>query len=117
MRVLWVAVRAEPRLFTAAVVGSALYAAATVGSAWVLGRVTQDVVLPAFREGRTTTGVLALGSLAIVGVAALKALGIAGRRLYAGMVQYNMQAAYRRAVTRQYLRLPLAWHHRHPTGR
>jgi ATP-binding cassette subfamily B protein len=116
LRVLGVAVRAEPRLFTAAVIGSGLYAATTVGSAWILGRVTQDVVLPAFRDGRTTAGVLALGSLAIVGVAALKALGIAGRRLYAGMMQYNLQATYRRAVTRQYLRLPLAWHHRHPTG-
>ncbi|MFL6053256.1 MAG: ABC transporter ATP-binding protein [Actinoallomurus sp.] len=115
--VLWVAARAEPRLLTAAVLSSGLYAAMTVGSAWVLGRVTQDVVLPAFRDGRTTTGTLVLGGLAIVGVALLKALGIAGRRLYAGMVQYNMQAAYRRAVTRQYLRLPLAWHQRHPTGR
>ncbi|MEV5711781.1 ABC transporter ATP-binding protein [Actinoallomurus sp. NPDC052274] len=115
--VLWVAARAEPRLLTAAVLSSGLYAAMTVGSAWVLGRVTQDVVLPAFRDGRTTTGSLVLGSLAIIGVALLKALGVAGRRLYAGMVQYNMQAAYRRAVTRQYLRLPLAWHQRHPTGR
>ncbi|GAA0323489.1 ABC transporter ATP-binding protein [Actinoallomurus spadix] len=115
--VLWVAARAEPRLLTAAVLSSALYAAMTVGSAWVLGRVTQDVVMAAFRDGRTTTGTLVLGGLAIVGVALLKALGVAGRRLYAGMVQYNMQAAYRRAVTRQYLRLPLAWHQRHPTGR
>jgi ABC-type multidrug transport system fused ATPase/permease subunit len=116
MRVLGVAVRAEPRLFAAAVIGSGLYAAMTVGSAWVLGRVTQDVVLPAFRDGHATAGALTLGSLAIAGVAALKALGVAGRRLYAGMMQYNLQATYRRAVTRQYLRLPLAWHHRHPTG-
>jgi ATP-binding cassette, subfamily B, bacterial len=29
---------------------------------------------------------------------------------------YRLQARYRRAVTRQYLRLPLAWHHRHPAG-
>jgi ABC-type multidrug transport system fused ATPase/permease subunit len=116
MRVLGVAVRAEPLLFTLAVVFSGLYAAMTVGSAWVLGRVTEDVVLPAFRDGHTTAGALTAGGLVIVGVAALKALGVAGRRLYAGMMQYNMQATYRRAVTRQYLRLPLAWHHRHPTG-
>jgi ABC-type multidrug transport system fused ATPase/permease subunit len=29
----------------------------------------------------------------------------------------RLQARYRRRVTRQYLRLPLSWHHRHPTGR
>jgi len=116
MRVLGVAVRAEPLLFTLAVVFSGLYAAMTVASAWVLGRVTEDVVLPAFDHGHTTAGALSLGGLVIVGVAALKAIGVAGRRLFAGMMQYNMQATYRRAVTRQYLRLPLAWHHRHPTG-
>ncbi|GAA4501063.1 ABC transporter ATP-binding protein [Actinoallomurus oryzae] len=116
MRVLGVAIRAEPLLFVLAVVFSGLYAAMTVASAWVLGRVTENVVLPAFERGHTTAGALTLGALAITGVAALKALGVAGRRLFAGMMQYNMQATYRRAVTRQYLRLPLAWHHRHPTG-
>ena len=31
-------------------------------------------------------------------------------------MQYRMQAAYRREVTRQYLTLPMSWHQRHPTG-
>jgi ABC-type multidrug transport system fused ATPase/permease subunit len=31
-------------------------------------------------------------------------------------MQYRMQAYHRRAVTRQYLKLPLEWHQRHPTG-
>jgi ATP-binding cassette, subfamily B, bacterial len=116
LRVLWVAVRTEPRVFAVSVVGSGLYAAATVGTAWVLGHVTQSVVIPAFAEGRTTAGALGGTALAIVGVAVLKALGVAGRRFYAGLMQYRLQATYRRAVTRQYLNLPLAWHHRHPTG-
>ncbi|QFG25957.1 ABC transporter ATP-binding protein [Actinomadura sp. WMMB 499] len=114
--VLWVAVRAEPRVFALSVIASALYAAMTVATAQVLGMVTEDVVLPAFEEGRAAAGALAAGAAAIVGVAALKALGVAGRRFYAGLMQYRMQAKYRREVTRQYLRLPLAWHHRHPTG-
>jgi ABC-type multidrug transport system fused ATPase/permease subunit len=87
-----------------------------VATAWVLGQVTQNVVLPAFEAGRTTAATLSAGGLAIVGVAVLKALGVAGRRFFAGLMQYRLQATYRRAVTRQYLRLPLAWHHRHPTG-
>ncbi|MGI5321660.1 ABC transporter ATP-binding protein [Actinomadura nitritigenes] len=116
LRVLWVAVRAEPRVFTVSVIASAVYAAMTVATAQVLGWATQTVVLPAFREGRTTAGALSGAAAAITGVALLKALGVAGRRFYAGLMQYRMQAAYRRSVTRQYLRLPLAWHHRHPTG-
>jgi ABC-type multidrug transport system fused ATPase/permease subunit len=31
-------------------------------------------------------------------------------------MQYRMQASDRRAVTRQYLSLPLRWHQKHPTG-
>jgi ABC-type multidrug transport system fused ATPase/permease subunit len=43
-------------------------------------------------------------------------VGIVARRLGAGVMQYRMQAHYRRSVTRQYLRLPMSWHQRHPTG-
>ncbi|CNG49582.1 transmembrane ATP-binding protein ABC transporter [Mycobacterium tuberculosis] len=114
--VLWVAVKAEPRVFTASVAASALYAAMTVATATVLGWATQEVVLPAFESGGTTAGALAGAAALIMAVALLKALGVAGRRFYAGLMQYRLQASYRRAVTRQYLRLPLAWHHRHPTG-
>ncbi|TDD63326.1 ABC transporter ATP-binding protein [Actinomadura darangshiensis] len=116
MGVLWVAVKAEPRVFTASVLASALYAAMTVATAQVLGWATGHVVLPAFESGDTTAGVLAGAAALIMAVALLKALGVAGRRFYAGLMQYRLQASYRRSVTRQYLRLPLAWHHRHPTG-
>ena len=110
------AVRHEPRVFAVAVGGSAVYGVMTVASAWVLGRVTDRVVVPAFDEGRTTTAALVAAGLAILGVAVLKAAGIVARRLGAGVMQYRLQARYRREVTRQYLRLPLSWHQRHPTG-
>ncbi len=116
LRVLGVAVRAEPLVLTLSVLASALYGGTTVASAWVLGRVTQETILPAFERGETAAGALAAAAAAIVGVAVLKALGVAGRRFWAGLMQYRMQAAYRRAVTRRYLELPLAWHQRHPTG-
>ncbi|MFA1548098.1 ABC transporter ATP-binding protein [Actinomadura chokoriensis] len=116
MGVLWVAVKAEPRAFTVSVLASALYAAMTVATARVLGWAAEEVVLPAFESGSTTAGALAGAAGLIMAVALLKALGVAGRRFYAGLMQYRMQASYRRAVTRQYLRLPLAWHHRHPAG-
>ncbi|MEZ0071807.1 ABC transporter ATP-binding protein [Planotetraspora sp. GP83] len=116
LRVIGVAIRAEPRVFTAAVLSSALYGVTTVGSSWALGWATDHVVLPSFRQGRAGTGTLVVAALLIVGVAVLKAAGVMGRRILAGVMQYRMQARSRRAVTRQYLRLPLAWHHRHPTG-
>ncbi|MET8334727.1 ABC transporter ATP-binding protein [Streptosporangium canum] len=116
LRVLGVAIRAEKAVFAAATLSSALYGVMTVASAWALGWATENVVLPAFAEGEVATGALVLGALLILGVSLLKALGVAGRRFFAGVMQYRMQARSRREVTRQYLKLPLAWHHRHPTG-
>ncbi|NUW31171.1 ABC transporter ATP-binding protein [Nonomuraea sp. SMC257] len=116
MRVLGVAIRAEKAVFASAVLSSALYGGMTVGSAWALGWATEHVVLPAFSTGSATAGALWTGVLLIMGAALLKSIGVAGRRILAGLMQYRMQARSRREVTKQYLRLPLAWHHRHPTG-
>ncbi|MGW0802891.1 ABC transporter ATP-binding protein [Nonomuraea sp. NPDC002799] len=116
LRVLGVAIRTESKVFALAVVASAIYGGMTVASAWALGWATQNVVLPAFRTGHVASGALWTGVFLILGAALLKALGVAGRRILAGVIQYRMQARSRRDVTKQYLRLPLSWHHRHPTG-
>jgi ATP-binding cassette subfamily B protein len=106
----------QPGMFTLAVLASSLYGAMTVASAWVIGEITDRVLLPAFADGATTAAALSLAAAAIIGVALLKIVGILGRRLFAGIMSYRLQADYRRRVTRQYLRLPLSWHQRHPTG-
>ena len=115
-RLIGQGIRSQPRIFAVALLGSALFGVMSVGSAYVMGAVTGRVILPAFEQGRVTTGALVLSALAIVGVAVLKIIGIIGRRLFAGIMQYRLQADYRRQVTRQYLRLPLSWHQQHPTG-
>ena len=114
--VLGVAIRREPWIFTLSTLGSVLFGALTVADAWVLGWSTDHVVLPAFEEGTTTVGGLVTILALFLAVAILRAVGIVARRLGAGVMQYRMQAHYRRAVTRQYLRLPMAWHQEHPTG-
>ena len=116
MRHVGRAITEQPGYFTLAVLGSSLYAAMTVASAYVIGGIADRVVLPAFRDGSTTAAALLLASAAIIGVALLKIVGILGRRLFAGIMSFRLQADYRRRVTGQYLRLPLSWHQRHPTG-
>jgi ABC-type multidrug transport system fused ATPase/permease subunit len=118
-RGLWIitiAIREEPLTFIGAVAGSALFGVATVGSSYVLGKVTDRVLIPALATGETTAAALAFASLAIVAVGIARAVGMFIRRLVAGLMVYRQQATYRRRVTRQYLRLPLSWHHRHSTG-
>src|SRR4051794_8351023 len=114
--VLGVAIRREPWIFALSTLGSVLFGALTVADAWLLGWATDHVVLPAFRTGEIGSGLLVAVVALFLGVAILRAVGIVARRLGAGVMQYRMQAHYRRAVTRQYLRLPMSWHQRHPTG-
>ena len=114
--VLAVAIRREPWVFAVSTLGSVLFGALTVADAWVLGWATDHVVLPAFRDGEIRPGLLWAVLALFLGVALLRAVGIVARRLGAGIMQYRMQARTRRAVTRQYLSLPMEWHQRHPTG-
>jgi len=109
-------VRDEPRIFAVALAGSSAYAITTVLAATVLGHVVDATILPSFRSGHVTAGTLLGAVAAILGVALVKAVGITVRRLGAGVMQYRLQATYRRRVTRQYLRLPLRWHAQHSTG-
>ena len=114
--VLWVAVREQPRIFAVSAVGSALFAFTTIAQAYVFGAITKDVIVPSLRDGEASTAGLAIAFLAIMLTAVLKVVGIVARRLGAGIMQFRLQATYRRRVTRRYLELPLSWHAEHPTG-
>ncbi|HEX5862078.1 MAG TPA: ABC transporter ATP-binding protein [Nocardioides sp.] len=114
--VLGHAIRREPGIFVLSTIGSVLFALLTVADAWVLGWSTDHVLIPAFEEGTVDASLLWAVLGLFLGVAILRAVGIVARRLGAGVMQFRMQAHTRRAVTRQYLSLPMEWHQRHPTG-
>lgn len=103
-------------LFAVSVVGSVLFGAMTVADAWVLGWATDHVIRPSFERGEVVQGALWTSVGLFLAVAMLRALGVIARRLVGGIVYYRLVATYRRKVTRQYLALPMSWHHRHPTG-
>jgi ABC-type multidrug transport system fused ATPase/permease subunit len=114
--VLWLGVREEPRIFAVSALGSALFGGMTILQAYVFGYITSDVITPSIKRGDARTASLVGAVLLIALVATLKILGILARRLGAGVMQYRLQATYRRRVTRRYLELPLEWHQQHPTG-
>ena len=116
IRVLGYAIREEPRIFALAVGGSVLYSLLIIASAYVVGAIVGEVVVPALERGRADDGLVALGAAAMVAVSLIKVLGMFARRIGAGYMQYRLQARYRRRITRRYLELPLSWHHRHATG-
>jgi hypothetical protein len=55
-RVIGVAIRREPTVFTLSTLGSVLFGALTVADAWVLGWSTDHVLVPAFRTGEVPAG-------------------------------------------------------------
>ncbi|MFI5708034.1 ABC transporter ATP-binding protein [Kribbella sp. NPDC051620] len=114
--VLRVAIWEEPWVFTWSVAASMLYGAMTVADGWGLGWATDHVIRPALERGDTTFGAVASLIALFLGIAILRAIGVVGRRIGAGVMQFRLQATYRQRVTRQYLKLPLEWHHKHPTG-
>jgi ATP-binding cassette, subfamily B, bacterial len=115
-RVIGIALRDAKGPFAIGIGGSILYAAMSVVASLVLGWATDEVLLPIVAAGEIDGQILTVAILLIVGVAALKAVGVVGRRLGAYIAQFSLQSQYRRRVTRRYLDLPIAWHRRHPTG-
>jgi ABC-type multidrug transport system fused ATPase/permease subunit len=109
-------VRRQPRWFAAAVAGSTVYGVMTALTAWAIGKVTREQVTPAVEAGHATSGQLLATAGWVGGVVLVNLVAVVVRRIAAGYTMYDVAAAYRRDVTRQYLRLPLAWHHRHPSG-
>ncbi|MCW2499481.1 MAG: transporter related protein, partial [Frankiales bacterium] len=97
--VLWIAVKEEPKIFAVSAVGSALFGGMTIAQAYAFGHITSTVIEPSIKRGDATTASLTGAVLLILGVATLKVVGILGRRLGAGIMQYRLQATYRQRVT------------------
>ena len=116
LKVIWTGIRQQKGVFAIAVVGSVLWASATVGTAWAIGYVTETQITPAIASGEVTSGALWTILLVLVAVLVVNVTGVVLRRVAATVAGFNLQATYRRRVTRQYLRLPLSWHHAHPSG-
>ena len=101
LRLIGSYIRMHPLPFFLSVGGAFLYAVGTIGSTVVLGRVTNAVLVPAFHGGVPESKVwLAAG--AILGVAAVRSLGIGVRRYFSGMsgekVMQSMRLRGRRAL-------------------
>lgn len=116
VRLITRGIASQPRTYVLAIATSAVFGAAMVGISQALGAVTDRVVVPAIGGDPEAQSRIGLAGLVVLGVALTLALAVAGRRIYAGIGYADIQADHRRAVTRQYLRLPMSWHRQHPTG-
>ncbi len=119
VRLLWRSVRAQSRPFLVSVGGATLFAVMAVGGTVVVGRVTDDILVPALDvspDGGVSRGTIALGALAIVAASLLRMLGVVLRRYFGQMAQRRMQMSWFNQVTDRYLGVPLRWFDDHPAG-
>lgn len=99
-----------------AVLGAGAYGVLTVLTSRVVGHLTGTVVEPVAAARSVSAGQLWTIVWQLGLVVLLTAIAVMVRRICAGVAFFNLQAIYRRRVSDQYLRLPLSWHQRHPSG-
>ncbi|HMJ75526.1 MAG TPA: ABC transporter ATP-binding protein [Iamia sp.] len=123
LALLWRSVKLHPRPFTVAVLGAGLFATMTVGSTIVLGRVTDEVIVPGLAEeraggtfGPVDGGTVLLVTVAVVIVALARAAGVVARRYFCSMTTFRVGASWREALADRYLDAPLRFHARRPAG-
>lgn len=116
LRVIGSYIQMHPLPFTVAVLGAATFAAATVASAVVLGRVTDEVIVPAFEDEGLPNSAVVWGVIAVLAVALLRGAAIVFRRYFAGMTAARVQRTLRTRVIDRYRALPLAYHRSQPAG-
>lgn len=109
-------VRTHPRPFAIAVAAAFLFAMASVAITVALGRVTDRVLRPAFTPEGVPASTVWLGVAVVIGIAALRALGIGVRRYFSGVAGAAVAATLRDRVSDRYRDLSLSYHRTQPTG-
>ncbi len=103
-------------IFSIAVISGSVFAILQIVTSTIIGNVTQNVIVPSFESGNPIPGALASGALAIVGIAILRAVMMATRRVTTGAGVYDLQREYRERLSRVFSEVPLLWHRRQSTG-
>jgi len=108
--------RARTGSFVLAVLGAALFVAAIVASAMVIGWVTDELIVPVLDEGASYEDLLWPAMWVVTGIALWKAAAIVLRRAAAGYLQFRVQADARHDLIKHLLKLELSWYQRQSTG-
>ena len=108
--------RQQPIAATVAITGAISFASAIVAAAAVVGRVTDEVVIPVLAGGAERGDRLRVAVAMILGVALWKAASIIVRRTAAGWLQFRATQRLRADLVRHQLSLSLRWYSRRNVG-
>ena len=109
-------VRFHPRLFVIAVSGAALFAICTVASSIGLRWMIDRVILVRFEKGEVDLAALIAGSVIVIGIGLLRALGVVVRRSFAGRTEWRTCETITEKVIDHIVKQPVKWHRQRMTG-
>jgi ABC-type multidrug transport system fused ATPase/permease subunit len=102
--------------FVVAVSGATVYAVCTVASSFAVSHMVDSVIIPGFENDTGLGTAFFGGSLLIIGVGILRAIGVVVRRSFAGVTQWWTVKTLAMVVTRKVASQPPAWHRSKMTG-
>ncbi|MXZ99347.1 MAG: ABC transporter ATP-binding protein [Acidimicrobiaceae bacterium] len=111
-RLIMRSVRAHPVPHLVALLGALGFVAATVGTAWLLGWITDDVIIAPQSE-RTGPAVAAA---MVIGVSVASGISVLMRRWFLAMAELRTQRDWRRALLHRYIDLPMDFHRERDPG-
>ena len=114
-RLIMRSIRAHTWPHSTAILGASGYVAATVAGAWMLGWVTDRVIVASF-EDRPEARTLALAAAGIIGFSAATGASVVVRRWFLSMAELRTQRDWRRQLLHHYLDAPMSFHRTRPAG-
>jgi ABC-type multidrug transport system fused ATPase/permease subunit len=109
-------VRMHPGPFVISVIGSLVFAVASILLTEALARSTDEVLRPAFEGGGVEAKRVWLSVAALMFFATGRALGIMVRRYFSGVAGERVMQSLRTRVAERYRELQLQYHRETPTG-
>ena len=111
-RLIMRSVRAHPVPHLLALLGALGFVATTVGTAWLLGWITDNVIIAPESE-RTGPAVAAA---MVIGVSVASGISVLMRRWFLAMAELRTQRDWRRALLHRYIDLPMDFHRERDPG-
>ena len=108
-------VRMHPSSFFMSLLGGVSWALLVVAATYILGRITDEVIEPAF-EGGVSASTVWMAVAALFIIAFLRGLSVVIRRWFGSLTETRAQATLRAEVTDRLLVMPMSAYRRHPTG-
>ena len=115
-RVIWRSLRLHPWSHAAGIMGANVFALAVVGFTVVIGRITDEVIVPGLDGDGVSRRSLLTAVVVVVAVGVVRTLSIMIRRWFNMLATVSTQRTWREAVTDQFLDVPLAFHRARPAG-